>query len=112
MASRERANLVEMSDPSSTVVTMERVDRGVLVDCGTCTVRGDACSDCVVTVLLGPPAELTLSPEEQGALGALAGAGLVPPLRLVRSCDTPTSTVPDEFDDIAEEMSAPWRRHA
>lgn len=85
---------------------MERVDRGVLVDCGTCTVRGDACGDCVVTVLLGPPGELTLTAEEAGALGALAGAGLVPPLRLVRSCDTPA---PLELD---ENPGGGWRRQA
>lgn len=71
-------------------------DHGVLVDCGTCTVRGDACSDCVVTVLLGPPGDLTLTAEEQGALGALAGAGLVPPLRLVRGYDTPTLPLADD----------------
>lgn len=56
----------------------------VHVDCGTCSVRGDACSDCVITVLLGAPQEVDLTDDEQQALGALAQAGLVPPLRLVR----------------------------
>jgi hypothetical protein len=28
---------------------------GVLIDCDTCTVRGEGCADCVVTVLLGAP---------------------------------------------------------
>jgi hypothetical protein len=27
----------------------------VLIDCDTCTVRGQGCADCVVTVLLGAP---------------------------------------------------------
>ncbi|GAB3351315.1 hypothetical protein [Modestobacter lapidis] len=27
----------------------------MLIDCDTCTVRGDGCADCVVTVLLGAP---------------------------------------------------------
>jgi hypothetical protein len=27
----------------------------MLIDCDTCTVRGQGCSDCVVTVLLGAP---------------------------------------------------------
>jgi hypothetical protein len=27
----------------------------VLIDCDTCTVRGQGCDDCVVTVLLGAP---------------------------------------------------------
>lgn len=53
----------------------------MIVDCDTCTVRGAACGDCVVTVLLGPPA--TFGEEERRALGVLADSGLVPPLRLV-----------------------------
>jgi hypothetical protein len=55
------------------------------VDCERCTVRGPAaCGDCVVTVLLGaPPEGIVLDAAEQQALQALAGAGLVPPLRLV-----------------------------
>lgn len=53
----------------------------MIIDCQTCVVRGDACSDCVVTVLLGsPPA---LDSEEQQALAVLSDSGLVPPLRLV-----------------------------
>jgi hypothetical protein len=55
----------------------------VRVDCDTCLVRGLACHDCVVTVLLGPPPELSFDEEEQRALGVLAESGLVPPLRLV-----------------------------
>jgi hypothetical protein len=54
----------------------------VLVDCDTCTVRGDGCADCVVTVLLGMPAVLELDDDERRALDALADSGLVPPLRL------------------------------
>ncbi|QYJ04709.1 hypothetical protein KUV85_03230 [Nocardioides panacisoli] len=53
------------------------------IDCDTCTVRGLACHDCVVTVLLGPPPELTIDDTEQRALDALAAGGLVPPLRMV-----------------------------
>ena len=30
----------------------------VRIDCDTCEVRGLACHDCVVTVLLGPPPEM------------------------------------------------------
>lgn len=56
----------------------------VRVDCDTCLVRGLACHDCVVTVLLGPPPELSFDAEEQQALEVLAGSGLVPPLRMVR----------------------------
>lgn len=54
----------------------------MIIDCDRCEVRGLACGDCVVTALLGsPPAEL--DDGESAALEALAGSGLVPPLRLV-----------------------------
>jgi hypothetical protein len=69
----------------------------VLIDCDTCAVRGPACGDCVVTVLLAappvtssvaPPDETTPDPveldaAEQAAIAVLAQSGLVPPLRLV-----------------------------
>lgn len=58
----------------------------MLVDCDTCQVRGPACSDCVVTVLLGMPAvpaPVHLDEVERSALEVLASSGLVPPLRLV-----------------------------
>lgn len=56
------------------------------IDCDTCVVRGLACSDCVVTALLGPIAGLDLSDDELTALDTLAVEGLVPPLRLVTPC--------------------------
>ena len=37
----------------------------VRIDCDSCLVRGLACHDCVVTVLLGPPPELTLADDEE-----------------------------------------------
>jgi hypothetical protein len=81
----------------------------MIIDCGTCAARDLACADCVVSVLLGPPGMLTggepapvdvplrptgspadvtaapwvLDEPERAALEALAGSGLVPPLRLV-----------------------------
>lgn len=73
----------------------------MIIDCGTCTVAGAACDDCVVTVLLGPPgaapAEIpTAAPadtpvagsaeipdEHAAAVAVLAETGLIPPLRLV-----------------------------
>ena len=57
----------------------------MLIDCDSCEVRGDACSGCVMTVLLGAhrPALIELDDTERRALDALAGGGLVPPLRLV-----------------------------
>jgi hypothetical protein len=64
-------------------------DMTTRIDCDTCVVRGLACHDCVVTVLLGPPPELTFDDEEQRALDVLARGGLVPPLRLVRPVSGP-----------------------
>jgi len=61
----------------------------VLIDCDTCTVRGLACTDCVVTVLLGMPS-VELDDVDQAAISTLAAHGLVPPLRLV----TDTGRVP------------------
>jgi hypothetical protein len=56
----------------------------VLIDCDSCAVRGLACGDCVVTVLLGvSPAGVELDAAEQEAISVLADQGLIPPLRLV-----------------------------
>lgn len=59
------------------------------IDCDSCEVRGLHCHDCMVTVLLGPPPELTFDDDERRALEVLADSGLVPPLRLVQPVDTP-----------------------
>ena len=62
------------------------------IDCDSCMVRGLACHDCVVTVLLGPPPELTdliIDDDELRALDVLADSGLVPPLRLVTPVSGP-----------------------
>jgi len=60
----------------------------MLIDCDTCVVRGLACGDCVVSVLLGaPPAGVEAGAElddtERRALSVLADAGMVPRLRLI-----------------------------
>ena len=66
-----------LSYPLSSVGSM-------IIDCGTCAVAGAACSDCVVTVLLGAPDSVTqVADEHAAAIGVLADSGLVPPLRLV-----------------------------
>jgi hypothetical protein len=59
------------------------------IDCGRCVMRGAACRDCVVSALNPPsvtryPAQAPgyLDEAEIRALGVLANAGLVPPLRL------------------------------
>ncbi len=84
----------------------------MLIDCDACAVRGPACGDCVVSVLLTGPAtsghhsghhhpdqevldathapgavpaggSAELDAAERAAIAVLAGCGLVPPLRLV-----------------------------
>jgi hypothetical protein len=55
----------------------------MLIDCDTCVVRGLACGDCVVTVMLGaPPGAIEVDGEEASALEALARSGLVPRLQM------------------------------
>lgn len=61
----------------------------MVIDCDTCAVRGLACQECVVTVLLGPPPEVGFDAEEQRALEVLADSGLVPPLRMVEPVSGP-----------------------
>lgn len=88
----------------STVSVVARSVRGMIIDCGSCTVRGEACADCVVTFLTipvrpdraatptgslaaaaaGTGRTVELDAAECGALTVLAGSGLVPPLRLER----------------------------
>jgi hypothetical protein len=92
----------------------------MMIDCDACAVRGPACGDCVVTVLLGAPPvrdggrppeaapdpwadpevdqAIDLDGREQAAIAVLAGSGLVPPLRLVpvdRSSDVVRPAEPD-----------------
>lgn len=56
----------------------------MIVDCDRCEVRGGACQDCVITVLLGtPPDGVELDGTERRALDILAEAGIVPRLQLV-----------------------------
>ena len=72
------------------------------VDCGTCRARGPACSDCVISVLLGPMEdEVLLDDQEQAALQVMADSGLLPPLRLVRSVP------PDEMGGVAFPAALP-----
>ncbi len=56
----------------------------MLIDCDSCTVRGGACADCVVSVLLGAaPNGVELDDDARVAIDVLADHGLVPPLRLI-----------------------------
>lgn len=60
----------------------------MMIDCDSCTARGDACTDCVVTFLTIPVrarAAVDLDAAEQDAIAVLAGSGLVPPLRLAQA---------------------------
>ncbi|MDQ1287427.1 MAG: hypothetical protein QG622_992 [Actinomycetota bacterium] len=58
----------------------------MIIECDTCVVRGPACEDCVVSVLLQDrPATggVDLDGAERVAIATLARSGLVPPLRLL-----------------------------
>jgi hypothetical protein len=56
----------------------------MIIDCDNCAVRGAACKDCVISVLIGEPdAAPSFSQDECAALEALADAGMAPRLRLV-----------------------------
>ena len=78
----------------------------MLIDCDTCTVRGEGCADCVVTVLLGaPPGWQDTGPtvvpltrrSRPGTVSAGAGAGAGAqgadtqdaPERVAAHCDVP-----------------------
>jgi hypothetical protein len=65
------------------------------IDCDTCAVRGDACSDCVVSFLSFPPGPsstarapegvIELDESQEAAILAFSRGGLVPPLRHLAS---------------------------
>lgn len=82
----------------------------MIIDCDGCAVRGDACGDCVVGVLLGAPGSATrpgevpsgasivqLDAPERRALDVLADQGLVPRLRLVAA--PPRRASPDPVEE-------------
>ncbi len=71
----------------------------MIIDCDGCEVRGLACDDCVVSVLLGgTPDGPGLDAEQCAAIGVLAGSGLVPPLRLVPRERSPAAPQVDRRD--------------
>lgn len=74
-----------MSVVSHNVARM-RIDKGseleMIIDCDSCVVRGLACGDCVVSVLLGVPPNVEIDALEQRAIDTLGRAGIVPRLRL------------------------------
>src|SRR5512132_1547838 len=90
---------VRQAGPAAEGMSMEVLH----VDCDTCVARGIACSDCVVSVLLGASGGVVdLDRDEQAALKALAGSGLVPPLRLIRGARPVRSIQPRlEWQDYA-----------
>jgi len=77
----------------------------VLIDCETCSVRGIACPDCVISVLLETPHApinaIDLDESERNAVSVFAASGLLPPLRLVRPRTPPEHEGPDRRRDTA-----------
>ncbi|WP_169732956.1 hypothetical protein [Haloechinothrix halophila] len=66
---------------------MSESTSAVLIDCDQCVVRPSACSDCVVSVLLGAPPRVEWDETERRAIDALTDGGMLPRLRLVESPD-------------------------
>ena len=50
--------------------------------------REIACSDCVVTILIGPPENSDLGADETRVIDLLASRGMIPPLRYEESKDS------------------------
>ena len=77
----------------------------MLIDCETCSVRGIACADCVISVLLQTPDVPTnaidLDESERNAVSVLAASSLLPPLRLVRPRTPPEHQGSDRRRDTA-----------
>ncbi|MBV9383716.1 MAG: hypothetical protein JOY82_25785 [Streptosporangiaceae bacterium] len=57
----------------------------MVIDCDRCDMRGIACGDCAVAVLIGEPRHrASLDVAERRALTVLANAAMIPPLRYSR----------------------------
>lgn len=94
----------------------------MIIDCDGCAVRGSACGDCVIGVLLGAPAPavapgperadasdvpsgapiVQLDAAERRALAVLADQGLVPRLRLVAAPERRTSREPGNRGEVRD----------
>ncbi len=62
------------------------------INCQSCQVRDVGCGDCVVSLMIRTPtARLEVDDVEAAALGVLASAGLVPPLRLATRTHAPAT---------------------
>lgn len=78
----------------------------MIVDCDRCEVRGNACQDCVITVLLGaPPRGVELDGAERRALDTLAEAGMVPRLQRVDRGEDHNGTQVGTGDYVRSAMS-------
>ncbi|WP_214405344.1 hypothetical protein [Pseudonocardia lacus] len=91
----------------------------MIIDCDSCEVRGAACGDCVIGVLMGAPAAAAGEAElpagvppgapivqfdapERRALAVLADQGLVPRLRLVAPEPRRASTTDDSSESMRD----------
>lgn len=82
----------------------------MIIDCGVCAVRGDACGDCVVTAVLARPRSgVEWDGEERAALAALADGGLLPHLRLM---PLPSSAPLSSPSNLPSSTWAPRRMRA
>jgi hypothetical protein len=67
------------------------------IDCGRCETRGNGCRDCVITVVGPSNVAGCLGESEVRALGVLADAGLIAPLRLTVASARPRTWAESAF---------------
>ncbi|NIH87869.1 hypothetical protein [Amycolatopsis granulosa] len=70
-------------------------DNTVIIDCNRCTLRGRACGECVLSVLVDAPPVVELDSEELAAVQLLSEAGLVPPPRVISRGRRPHVRLPE-----------------
>ena len=58
------------------------------IDCDRCEMRGIGCGDCAIAVIETRNVTGCLGRAEVGALGVLADAGMIPPVRLTIAATT------------------------
>lgn len=56
-----------------------------IIDCQRCVMRGPACQQCVVSVLVEPTETWELSADEHQAVISLASVGLLPGIQMRRA---------------------------
>lgn len=87
----------------------------MIIDCDGCAVRGKACGECVISVVLGAPPDVDLDGAQRRAIAALSDVGLVPRLRLSPAGEAVVAAAADrdtpEFGQRAQLREPIGERH-